>query len=192
MQGPLASSGYPPLQYYHESRAHLSLDRGSPIPRPMCPPEQGKMVAKAYLGGLHHCYTRGIAVLHQSCPAWSAEEACAISGILPSPRITGIPNHSDDASIMAAGSVKPARPFLLARMTFSIGTPQEKVHFLRYYALSDSAVRGSISARICREQGKGGSVEGFVGVGSLPGTPLNLPQLIGERSQRVLAARERT
>ena len=44
--------------YYHEARAHLSLDRNSPIPRPVCPPEQGKVFAKAYLGGLHHCYTR--------------------------------------------------------------------------------------------------------------------------------------
>jgi transposase InsO family protein len=46
------------FEYYHEARAHLSLDRNSPIPRPVCPPEQGKVVAKAYLGGLHHCYTR--------------------------------------------------------------------------------------------------------------------------------------
>jgi len=46
------------LTYYHEARAHLSLDRNSPIPRPVCPPAQGKVVAKAYLGGLHHCYTR--------------------------------------------------------------------------------------------------------------------------------------
>jgi transposase InsO family protein len=44
--------------YYHESRTHLSLDGNSPIPRPVCPPAQGKVVAKAYLGGLHHCYTR--------------------------------------------------------------------------------------------------------------------------------------
>jgi hypothetical protein len=44
--------------YYHEARAHLSLDRNSPISRPVCPPAQGKVVAKAYLGGLHHCYTR--------------------------------------------------------------------------------------------------------------------------------------
>ena len=46
------------FEYYHEARAHLSLDRNSPIPRPVCPPEQGKVVATAYLGGLHHCYTR--------------------------------------------------------------------------------------------------------------------------------------
>jgi hypothetical protein len=44
--------------YYHESRAHLSLDRNSPDPRQVQQPEMGKVVAKAYLGGLHHCYTR--------------------------------------------------------------------------------------------------------------------------------------
>jgi hypothetical protein len=42
---------------YHEARAHLSLDRNLPIPRAICPPKQGKVVAKAYLGGLRHCYT---------------------------------------------------------------------------------------------------------------------------------------
>jgi len=44
--------------YYHEGRAHLSLGRNSPIPRSVCPPAQGNVVANAYLGGLHHCYRR--------------------------------------------------------------------------------------------------------------------------------------
>ena len=44
--------------YYHDARAHLSLECNSPIPRRVCPPEQGKVVVNAYLGGLHHCYTR--------------------------------------------------------------------------------------------------------------------------------------
>ena len=45
--------------YHHEARAHLPLERNSPIPPPVCPPRQGKVVvAKAYLGGLHHCYCR--------------------------------------------------------------------------------------------------------------------------------------
>ena len=44
--------------YYHESRTHLSLDRNSPIPRSAQLPAEGKVVAKAYLGGLHHRYTR--------------------------------------------------------------------------------------------------------------------------------------
>jgi hypothetical protein len=46
------------LEYYHHARTHLSLDRNSPIPRSVCPVEQGRVVAKAYMGGLHHCYTR--------------------------------------------------------------------------------------------------------------------------------------
>jgi transposase InsO family protein len=44
--------------YYHEARAHLSLECNSPISRPVCPPARGEVVAKEYLGGLHHCYTR--------------------------------------------------------------------------------------------------------------------------------------
>ena len=43
--------------YYHEARAHLSLERYSPDPRQVAV-GLGKVVAKAYLGGLHHCYTR--------------------------------------------------------------------------------------------------------------------------------------
>ena len=46
------------FRYYHEARTHLSLDCNSPIPRSVQPPAKGKVVAKAYLGGLHHCYTR--------------------------------------------------------------------------------------------------------------------------------------
>jgi transposase InsO family protein len=46
------------FEYYHHARTHLSLDRNSPIPRSVCPVEQGRVVAKAYMGGLHHCYTR--------------------------------------------------------------------------------------------------------------------------------------
>ena len=44
--------------YYHEARTHLSLDRNSPVPRSAQSPAQGKIVTKAYLGGLYHCYTR--------------------------------------------------------------------------------------------------------------------------------------
>ncbi len=46
------------FEYYHDARAHLSLDRNSPIPRPVDPPDNGQVVTRAYLGGLHHCYTR--------------------------------------------------------------------------------------------------------------------------------------
>ena len=46
------------FMYYHESRAHLSLDRNSPDPRWVQPAGQGRVVAKSYLSDLHHCYTR--------------------------------------------------------------------------------------------------------------------------------------
>ncbi len=46
------------FEYYHEARAHLSLERNSPDPRQVQSPKKGKVVAKAYLGGLHHCYSR--------------------------------------------------------------------------------------------------------------------------------------
>ena len=45
------------FDYYHNARAHLSLDRNSPVPRSVEAPA-GKVVSKAYLGGLHHLYTR--------------------------------------------------------------------------------------------------------------------------------------
>ena len=35
-----------------------SLDRNSPIPRRVHPPQDGKVVARPYLGGLHHRYAR--------------------------------------------------------------------------------------------------------------------------------------
>lgn len=46
------------FEYYHQARAHLSLERNSPAPRTIEPPNKGEVVAKPYLGGLHHCYTR--------------------------------------------------------------------------------------------------------------------------------------
>ena len=44
--------------YYHESRTHLSLNRNSPVPREIEPPERGKVIAIPQVGGLHHRYTR--------------------------------------------------------------------------------------------------------------------------------------
>lgn len=44
--------------YYHEARTHMSLDRNAPIPRSVQSPEDGQIVATAYLGGLHHGYRR--------------------------------------------------------------------------------------------------------------------------------------
>ena len=44
--------------YYNKVRPHLSLNRNSPLPREVEPPEKGKVTATSYLGGLHHKYAR--------------------------------------------------------------------------------------------------------------------------------------
>jgi putative transposase len=44
--------------YYHRSRAHLSLGKDAPEPRPAQPPETGRVVAVPQVGGLHHRYPR--------------------------------------------------------------------------------------------------------------------------------------
>ena len=46
------------FEYYHNCRTHLSLNRNSPLPRPIDPPENGKIVAIPKVGGLHHWYRR--------------------------------------------------------------------------------------------------------------------------------------
>ena len=46
------------LAYYHESRTHLSLLKGTPESRPVQPPERGAVVAIPQVGGLHHRYER--------------------------------------------------------------------------------------------------------------------------------------
>ena len=47
------------FHYYHHSRAHLSLDRNSPIQREVEPPERGgKVIAFPQVVGLHHLYRR--------------------------------------------------------------------------------------------------------------------------------------
>ena len=44
--------------YYHRSRTHLALEKDSPEPRPIHPPEAGRIIAIAEVGGLHHRYER--------------------------------------------------------------------------------------------------------------------------------------
>jgi putative transposase len=44
--------------YYERSRTHLSLDKDTPIPRPVAPPGNGAIVAIPEVGGLHHRYER--------------------------------------------------------------------------------------------------------------------------------------
>ena len=49
-------AGY--FAYYHESRAHLSLERNAPVPRRVEYPSEGKVIAVPQVGGLHHRYRR--------------------------------------------------------------------------------------------------------------------------------------
>jgi len=46
------------LDYYHRWRTHLSLDKDTPEPRPIQPPERGAVIERAWVGGLHHSYER--------------------------------------------------------------------------------------------------------------------------------------
>ena len=46
------------VQYYNETRTHLSLAKDAPTPRRMHPPSQGKVIEVPRVGGLHHEYTR--------------------------------------------------------------------------------------------------------------------------------------
>jgi transposase InsO family protein len=48
------------LAYNHESRTHLSLDKDTPEPRPVQPPELGRVIAIPQVGGLHHRYERRV------------------------------------------------------------------------------------------------------------------------------------
>jgi len=44
------------LAYYHDSRTHLSLNKDSPVSRPILPAQTGKVIAFPQVGGLHHLY----------------------------------------------------------------------------------------------------------------------------------------
>jgi putative transposase len=46
------------VDYYHESRTHLSLEKDTPGRRPVQPPESGRVIARPQVGGLHHRYER--------------------------------------------------------------------------------------------------------------------------------------
>ncbi len=46
------------FDYYHRSRTHLSLNKDTPIGRPVQPADAGKIVAFPQVGGLHHRYER--------------------------------------------------------------------------------------------------------------------------------------
>ncbi len=46
------------LDYYHQSRTHLSLGKDTPEGRSVQPSGSGKIVAFPQVGGLHHRYER--------------------------------------------------------------------------------------------------------------------------------------
>ena len=46
------------LEYYHESRTHLALDKDAPVSREVASVDGGNVVGLPRVGGLHHHYTR--------------------------------------------------------------------------------------------------------------------------------------
>jgi putative transposase len=46
------------LGYYHQTRTHLGLQKDSPEPRTIQPPEAGRVISIPEVGGLHHRYER--------------------------------------------------------------------------------------------------------------------------------------
>jgi transposase InsO family protein len=46
------------VNYFHEDRTHLGLEKDTPISRVVEPPTRGKIVAHPRVGGLHHRYSR--------------------------------------------------------------------------------------------------------------------------------------
>ena len=46
------------MDYYNETRTHISLDKDAPEGRPIQPPDQGRVLELKRVGGLHHEYVR--------------------------------------------------------------------------------------------------------------------------------------
>ena len=46
------------VDYSHQSRTHLGLEKDSPEPRPVQLADMGRLIATAEVGGLHHRYER--------------------------------------------------------------------------------------------------------------------------------------
>jgi hypothetical protein len=46
------------FSYYHRTRPHLSLEKDSPEPGAVQPPDMGRVVAVPQVEGLHHRYER--------------------------------------------------------------------------------------------------------------------------------------
>jgi putative transposase len=49
------------VDYYHRYRTHRALDMDAPVPRPVQPPELGRVREVPEVGGLHHPYERIVA-----------------------------------------------------------------------------------------------------------------------------------
>jgi putative transposase len=46
------------FRYYDQTRTHLALEKDAPVPRPVQPPNLGRVVAFPQVGGLHYRYER--------------------------------------------------------------------------------------------------------------------------------------
>ena len=46
------------VEYYNQSRTHLSLEMDSPVTSPVQTPDQGEVTPVPQVGGLHHRYER--------------------------------------------------------------------------------------------------------------------------------------
>jgi len=46
------------VSYYHGARTHLALEKDTPEPRSVQPPQMGKVIEIPEVGGLHHRYER--------------------------------------------------------------------------------------------------------------------------------------
>jgi putative transposase len=49
------------IGYYHRTRTHLALQKDTPEPRHVQPPEAGRIISIPEVGGLHHRYERRVA-----------------------------------------------------------------------------------------------------------------------------------
>jgi len=52
------------VDYYHRSRTHLGLEKGTPEPRPIQSADMGRIIAMREVAGLHHRYERRAAKRH--------------------------------------------------------------------------------------------------------------------------------
>jgi hypothetical protein len=46
------------IENHHSAGAHLSLEKDTPVNRPVEPPTLGHVIEIPKVGGLHHLYTR--------------------------------------------------------------------------------------------------------------------------------------